>query len=94
MPQIIFSPSALKDLEQLRAFLHSKNAAAAKRAATVIIQTIKALNNHPEIGIPTSNPDERELLIGFGRNGYMALYRYDGSTVIILAIKHSREAGY
>jgi plasmid stabilization system protein ParE len=35
----------------------------------------------------------REWIIGFGDTGYVALYRYDGDTVIILAVRHQREAG-
>jgi hypothetical protein len=35
----------------------------------------------------------REWLIQFGDGGYVALYRYDGSTVVVLAVRHGREAG-
>ncbi|MDT3380202.1 type II toxin-antitoxin system RelE/ParE family toxin [Labrys neptuniae] len=94
MPQVIFSPAALRDLERLRAFLHSKNQMAGKRAATAIIQTIQTLTAHPEIGRPIQDAEERELVINFGRDGYVALYRYDGDKVVILAIRHGREAGY
>jgi hypothetical protein len=33
-------------------------------------------------------------VIPFGNGAYVALYRYDGETVAILAIRHAREAGY
>jgi plasmid stabilization system protein ParE len=38
----------------------------------------------------------RELVIGFGDSGYVALYRYDRErdAVIILAFRHQKEAGY
>jgi plasmid stabilization system protein ParE len=39
-------------------------------------------------------PPFRELIIDFGREGYVALYHYDGSQVLILAVRHGREAGY
>jgi hypothetical protein len=39
-------------------------------------------------------PEYRERLIPFGSGAYLALYRYDGGTVTILAIRHGREAGY
>ncbi|OCC03939.1 plasmid stabilization protein [Labrys sp. WJW] len=91
MPQVIFSPAAFRDLERLRAFLNSKSRLAAKRAAATIIQTLAA---HPEIGRPIPGAEERELVITFGRDGYVALYRYDGDKVVILAIRHGREAGY
>ena len=94
MPQVIFAPAALRDLERLKAFLRPKNPAAARRAAAAIIRTIQTLAVHPEMGRPTGNLDERELLIDFGRDGYVALYRYDGGMVVVLAIRHGREAGF
>jgi plasmid stabilization system protein ParE len=39
-------------------------------------------------------PEFREWFIPFGDGGYVSLYRYDGQTVAILAIRHGREAGY
>jgi ParE toxin of type II toxin-antitoxin system, parDE len=32
--------------------------------------------------------------VPFGNSGYVVLYRYDGSHVVILAVRHAREAGY
>ena len=39
-------------------------------------------------------PEYRELVIGFGHHGYVALYRLDGDSVIVVAIRHQLEAGY
>jgi plasmid stabilization system protein ParE len=37
----------------------------------------------------------RELLIPFGRAGYVALYEIDGKdTVTVLAVRHQREDDY
>ncbi len=94
MPQVIFSPGALRDLERLRAFLRPKNPAAARLAAAAIIQTVQRLSIHPEMGRPSDEPGQRELLIDFGDAGYIALYHFDGKTVVILAIRHQKEVGY
>ena len=32
--------------------------------------------------------------IDFGRGAYIALYHYDGKEIVILAVRHGREAGY
>ncbi len=40
------------------------------------------------------NPEYRELVIGFGHHGYVALYRLDGGSAIVVAIRHQLEAGY
>jgi len=39
-------------------------------------------------------PEYREKLIDFGNSGYVALYRLDGDTVAILAIRHQKGVGY
>lgn len=39
-------------------------------------------------------PEYREWIINFGGSGYVALYRYDGETAVILAVRHQKKAGY
>ena len=39
-------------------------------------------------------PEFREWLIEFGASGYVAMYRWDGETAVVLAIRHQKEAGY
>ena len=50
----------------------------------------------PEMGRPVDDmePEYREWLIDFGDSGYVALYHYDGTTAIIVAVRHQRESGY
>jgi plasmid stabilization system protein ParE len=80
----------------LHDFLAPKSEEAAQRAVFSIQSGVRALSKHPEIGRPVEGmPIEyRELVIEFGRGGYVALYRYDGQHVAILALRHGREAGY
>ncbi|MHC1549776.1 type II toxin-antitoxin system RelE/ParE family toxin [Phyllobacterium sp. K27] len=96
MPQVIFTAAALRDLERLRQFLKVKNPTAAKKAADTIIQTIELLKQYPQAGRPVADMEHhyREVLIDFGNSGYVALYRYEPDKVVILAIRHGREAGY
>lgn len=84
------------DVQRLYRFLASKNANAATQAVKAIREGVKILARHPEIGRPAEDmePEYREWLIHFGDSGYIALYHYDGETVLILAVRHQREAGY
>lgn len=55
------------------------------------------LETAPAIGRPLPDaPELRELIIGFGDSGYVALYRHKPGedTVYVLAFRHQREAGY
>jgi len=96
MPRLIWSPSALRDVQRLYRFLAGKNTDAAKRAVTAMREGVKILANQPGVGRPADDmdPEYREWMINFGDSGYVALYRFDGQTAIILAVRHQREAGY
>lgn len=96
MARLLWSPRALRDIARLHAFLAPANRDAARRAIRAIRQGVKALAVHPEIGRPVDEmqPEFREWFIRFGDSGYVVVYRYDGMVVVILAVRHGREAGY
>jgi plasmid stabilization system protein ParE len=96
MPRLRWSQLALLDVARLHAFLAPKSRDAARRAVKAIRQGVKALGKHPEIGRPIEEmPIEfREWVIEFGSGAYVALYHYDGKQIVILAVRHGREAGY
>ncbi len=96
MPRLRWSQPALLDVARLHAFLVPKSRDAAQRAVKAIRLGVKALAKHPEIGPPVDElpPEFREWVIDFGLGAYVALYHYDGKQVVILAVRHGREAGY
>ena len=60
-----------------------------------IMQAIEILGRSPLIGRPVKG-GKRELVIGRGARGYIALYRFVASAdiVFVLAIRSQRESGY
>jgi plasmid stabilization system protein ParE len=92
---VAYSARALADLDRLFDFLAATNPAAAINAAEVILDAVRILERHPYIGRPVRGP-LRELVISYGRTGYVALYRVSAGRdrVEVLAIRHQREAGY
>jgi plasmid stabilization system protein ParE len=96
MPRLKWSQPALRDVARLHHFLAPKSRDAAKRAAKAIRQGVKALGKHPEMGRPVEemSPEFREWVIEFGHGTYIALYHFDGKEIVILAVRHGREAGY
>ena len=96
MPPLKWSQPALRDVARLHAFLAPKSPDAARRAVKAIRQGVKALGKHPQMGRPVDElpPEFREWVIEFGHGAYVALYHYDGKQVVILAVRHGREAGY
>jgi plasmid stabilization system protein ParE len=96
VPRLNWSQPALLDVARLHKFLAPKSPEAAQRAVKTIRQGVKALSKHPEIGRPVDElpPEFREWVIEFGQGAYVALYRFDGKQVVILAVRDGREAGY
>ncbi len=96
MPQVIYAPGALRDLQRLHEFLKPRNPAAARRASVIIREAVQVIAHQPGLGRPIEDmPDEyREWIIKFGDSGYLARYKMDGDIVTILAIRHQKEAGY
>jgi len=96
MSRLIWSPSALLDVQRLYRFLAAKNIEAAKHAVKAIRESVTTIAAQPEAGRPAENmePEYREWLINFGDSGYIALYHYDGSRALIVAVRHQKEVGY
>jgi plasmid stabilization system protein ParE len=96
VPRVIWTPPALNDVQRLYRFLAPKDANAARRAVQAIRAGVKLLAHQPRVGRPVDEmePEFREWLIDFGDSGYVALYRFDGETAAILAVRHQKEAGY
>jgi len=95
LAQIVYSRRALDDLERAIGFLADQDAGAAAQAAAAIREAVDILSRHPLIGRPVE-PPLRELVISFGKTGYLALYRFlpERAEVRILGIRHQRELDY
>ena len=75
MPSLIWTPQALKDTQRLYQFLGAKNRDAAKRALTIIRESVNILAKQPEVGRPVAEMavEFREWPINFGDSGYVEL---------------------
>jgi len=93
--QVVYSRHAFADLERLADFLVNDPPEAAVAAIDVIRDGIEILERHPLVGRPCEE-GLRELLISYGKSGYVALYSYEQpqDVVLVLAVRHQREAGY
>ena len=95
MAEIVYSPNAIVNIERAFEYLAEKDSRSALAAASAIRTAVEVLARHPLIGRPVEG-DLRELVISFGRTGYVALYRFVPSEnrVRVLAIRHQRELDY
>ncbi len=95
MARVVYSPRALADLERAFASVDKRAPEAALAAVTAISSAVDILGHHPLIGRIVRD-ELRELVISFGKTGYLALYRYlpTSDVVRVLAIRHQRELDY
>lgn len=94
MARVVYSRGAVTDLARLFAFLE-QDPSGAESALEAIRSAVSMLAHHPFVGRVVSD-DLRELVISYGKSGYVALYRYVPvrQRVDVLAIKHQRELDY
>jgi plasmid stabilization system protein ParE len=93
--RVVYSRNAVENLERAFAFLAKNDPKAAAGAAEMIRSAIEMLAQHPLVGRRVGRR-LRELVISFGRTGYVALYRFvpGRDEVRILALRHQRELDY
>lgn len=95
MAQIVYTRNAIANLDRLHDFLAEKNREAARRAVATILAKLQTLERFPRLGpVDLEQPDVRQLFMPFGAAGYVARYRVVRDSVVVLAIRHMREAGY
>lgn len=95
MTRIRLGAGVMEDLERIAAWLRHHEIEHAETRADEIVGALDILAGNPLIGRPVQQ-DKRELVIGRGSHGYLALYRYAAiaDTVVVLAIRAQREGGY
>jgi len=95
MSHIELAPEVGEDVDRILEHLYRYEVTNASARIEEIIQGISVLEYNPLVGRP-ARADMRELIIGRQSRGYVALYRYipEIDTVIVLAIRSQREAGY
>ena len=95
--QVRYTKAAKDDLLWLYEFLVENDLEAARRALDAIRKSIDLLQDFPFTCRKASpdNPFLREMVIGFGDGGYVALFEIESENIVtILAVRHQREEDY
>lgn len=95
MSRVELAPEVARDFDRILAHLVSFGVQETITRIQAIISALDVLEHNPMIGRPDA-AGLRELVIGRGARGYVALYHYDEvlDTVFVLAIRHQSEAGF
>jgi plasmid stabilization system protein ParE len=92
-----FTEEAGDDLERLYLFLLDRDVGAAESALAAVEAALRLLSFSPFScrKARPANPFLRELVIPFGKAGYVALFEIEpGDVVNIIAVRHQREEDY
>lgn len=95
-----FTPEAAEDIEQLYQFILERDESdwlLAEKALDAIQHGIEQLAFFPYNcrKVMTNNPYLREVIIPFGRSGFVALFEIEPEYIVtILAVRHQREEDY
>ena len=94
MATVVYSAQALDDIEPALESLRAENAQLAHASAVAIKTAVEGLAAHPLVGRRIEG-EVRELIISYGRTGYVALYRYhvQSDEVRLLALRYQRDVG-
>lgn len=95
MARVEISERAFADLERLFDFIAEEDPVRARKNVVSVQRAFELLADHPLLG-REAEEGRRELVLSRGRFGYIAKYRWlpVDDVVLILAVKHQREAGY
>jgi len=95
MARIELLPEVLEDFDRILDHLMQFDVEDAAGRIAGILAAIDILETNPQIGRPARD-DLRELVIGTGSRGYVALYLHvpELDTSFVLALRAQREAGY
>ena len=95
MARIELAPEDFEDFDRIFEHIAQFDVGTAASRIEAIVQAVQVLATSPLIGRLESG-ENRELVIGQGTRGYLALYRYvpEMDTVFLLAVRSQRESGY
>lgn len=95
MTHIELAPEVLADFDRILSHLKRHDSDNGPARIASIVNAVDVLAHSPRIGRPCGD-GLRELVIGTGASGFVALYQHLDTldVVLVLAVRSQREAGY
>ena len=87
--RIVWSPTAVQDLQHLRDYIAERNPQAATRVGRMIEEAVASLSDFPSMGRPGRIPNMRELVIA--GTPFVVPYTVHQGRVEIIAVLHGAQ---
>lgn len=93
--KLVWSPYAFLGVQLAYRFLAEKHSDVVKAAAGIIKKQAALLKKFPGAGrlVDALDPELRDLLIPFSVSGYVRVYEVHADVILMLAVRHQKEAG-
>lgn len=88
--KLVYSQHADADLERLELFVAAESKRQATRAIARILRGLQNLQRFPELGKDIGD-GFRQLVLRYGKNGYVIHYRVLDEAILITRIWHGKE---
>lgn len=85
--KVRIAPAAQVDLDRHIDWLSERSPAAAQKAGDVLLSRLRSLSEFPESGAKLRG-NLHKLIIGFGRDGFVAYYRVQPDGILIERVWH------
>jgi toxin ParE1/3/4 len=95
LARVVLEAEVLEDFDRILEHLLQHDVPDAAGRIQEIVDALQILETSPHLGRPTAD-GFRELVIGTGARGFIALYVYDPErdAVFVVALRSQKEAGY
>ena len=88
-----WSDEALADLDRFAGFLDREHPSLAAIVAIEIIDKVRVLSEHPQLGRPIAGREEyRQIVLQVLGAAYVFQYRFDSQSQVMLRVYHARES--
>ena len=87
--EVVWLPTALKNLQEIKKYIESESPRSAKMVATQIKKTISFIQENPHIGKPTLVGGFREIQVS--KLPFVIPYKVIDNTIIIVRVFHTKQ---
>jgi len=88
--RVRLTPRAIRDLDDLRSYLHSRSPQGADSVRRDIDRAIQTLADFPRLGLPTDMPHARVL--SSARYAFLIYHRIEGDELVVMRVRDGRRA--
>lgn len=89
--KLVYSESAIRDLQRLREFIAEHDPATAASVAAGLVERLEKLTAFPRLGVPVRHAPDPETVRDLILDDYTVRYSCHAEMIVVLRLWHHRE---